>query len=201
MYGYILCIAVLIAGAGCDRSSDAVPVRVVDLIDEVGLAEQRPPEGHVAVTSYHAGGATRPAIVVPVPNRITWGLPLPHNGVLHTYAAVDDADGPGGTPPPPVRFRVGISDDRVYEGLTEITLTPEQRGWIELRVDLSGFAGWKWSLFYRPDRKIWRLVLATDAIEHRPTRAAWGSPEVVTDTRSAREFVERRRQKEAELRR
>lgn len=199
MYGYILCLACLIGCSGGNPSTDAVPVRVVDLIEEVDLAEKRPPEGHVAVTTYHAGGETRPAIAVPVPNRITWSFPLPHSGVLRAYAAVDDGD--GGTLPPPVRFRIGISDNRLYEGLTEITVTPEQRGWTELRVDLSAYAGWKWSLFYRPDRKIWRLVLAADAIEHRPWRAAWGSPEIVTDTRSAREFVARRHRMQADLRR
>ncbi|MGH9371214.1 MAG: hypothetical protein ACRD15_06755, partial [Vicinamibacterales bacterium] len=59
---------------------------------------------------------------------------------------------------------------------------------------LSAYAGFKWSLFYRPDRITWRVVLATDAVGSGSPRAIWGSPEIVTDHRSAREYVTRRRE-------
>ena len=127
---------------------------------------------------------------MPVPSRVTWRFPLPRDGVLHTFVAV--AGAAPGTSRAPVRFRIGIADDRIYEGLTEITLTPEERGWIDLRADLSAYAGRKWSLFYRPDRIIWNVVLAADAGGNGGAMAVWGSPEIVTDARAAREYAARR---------
>ena len=90
------------------------------------------------------------------------------------------------------RLRVGISDDRTYEPLTQVVLSPDARGWTDLRADLSAYAGWKWSLFYRPDRIVWRLVLAADAIDTAPATVLWGEPQIETDTESAREYAARR---------
>jgi hypothetical protein len=70
---------------------------------------------------------------------------------------------------------------------------PGAREWTDLRVDLSAYAGWKWSLFYRPDRIVWRLVLAADAVDNGTATVLWGEPRVETDTESAREYVARRR--------
>lgn len=165
-------------------------VPVVDLIDEFERAEKRPPEG-VRVPAHTAGGLTLPAIVMPIPSRVTWRLPLPRGGLLRTSVARANAV-PGTVGVPPVRFRIGIADDRIYEGLTEITVAPEQHDWIDLRVDLSAYAGWKWSLFYRPDRILWNLVLAADGAGGE-TRVVWGASEIVTDRRAAREYAARRR--------
>ena len=71
-----------------------------------------------------------------------------------------------------------------------MVLTPGQdRRWVEVQSDLSAYAGWKWSLFYHPDRIMWHVVLAADAIDGVPARAAWGSPEIVTDTESPRRSI------------
>jgi hypothetical protein len=131
----------------------------------------------------------RPSIVSPAPSRVIWRLPLPRRAILRASLALESSE----VPPSPVRFRVGISDDRVYEGLDAITIPPDRRGWTELRVDLSAYAGWKWSLFYRPDRVIWHLVLAVDAASGGAVAAVWGSPEIVTDARGLREYGARRR--------
>lgn len=145
------------------------------------------------VADHKSGGdVPRPSIVVPVPSRVTWTLPLPRRGVLHMFVAL--ADGPSGRPASAVRFRLGISDHRIFESLGDITLTPDRRGWYALRSDLSAYAGWKWSLFYRPDRITWNVVLAADAIEGAPSSAVWGSPEILTDTEAAREYSVRRQQ-------
>jgi len=117
-------------------------------------------------------------------------LPLPRRGVLHAFAALE---APGaGKPAASARLRIGVSDDRIYERLTDVVLTPGQRGWVDVRTDLSAYAGWKWSLFYHPDRVLWRLVLAADAIDGVATTAIWGSPEIITDSDGAKEYAVRR---------
>jgi hypothetical protein len=143
-----------------------------------------------AVTDYRRDGVSRPAISAAVPSRLTVRLRLPHHGVFH--AAVALADPPTGAPRGGARLRVGVSDDRAYEQLTELVLSPDARGWMDLRADLSAYAGWKWSLFYRPDRIVWRLVLAADAVDNAPPTVLWGEPQIETDTRSAREYITRR---------
>jgi hypothetical protein len=69
---------------------------------------------------------------------------------------------------------------------------PGEHRWIPVRTDLSAYAGWKWSLFYHPERTVWHVVLAADATGSVPTRAIWGSPEIVTDAAAAKEYSERR---------
>ena len=188
---YIHCMVFLIVSAGCLHSRATPPVAAVDLIREFDSADKRPPVGS-SVAIHEIDGITRPAIVVPVPSRMTWPLSLPRDGVFRAFVA----SRPAGDPPAAsaVRLRVGISDHRIYEGLSEVMLTPDDRKWTELRADLSAYAGWQWSLFYRPDRIAWRLVLAADATGAAPAIAMWASPEVLTDTESAREYATRRRQ-------
>jgi hypothetical protein len=170
------------------RHVENAPVPVVDLIREVDRADKRPLNGFDIATRDIAG-QIRPSIVVSVPSRLTIPLPLPRHGVLTAFASLD----PESTPTP-VRLRVGVSDNRIYERLTEIVLSPGDRRWVPVRADLSAYAGWKWSLFYHPERVMWHLVLAADAIAGVPTRALWGSPEIVTDRHSAKEYSARRQQ-------
>lgn len=90
-----------------------------------------------------------------------------------------------------MRVRIGVSDARIYEELAAATVT-ESSGWSTITADLSAYAGWKFSLFYRPDRQIWRVNLSADAIGGVPGRVAWGVPEIVTGTGDALEYAERR---------
>ena len=82
-------------------------------------------------------------------------------------------------------LRVGVSDNRIYERSDRHGL-PATPGWTMVRTDFSAYAGWKWSLFYHPDRVMWRVVLAADAIGGVPARAVWGSPEILTDNAGAK---------------
>jgi hypothetical protein len=152
-------------------------------------ADQRP-AGGFTIAVHQIDGVPRPAIAAAVPSRLTLPLPLPRRGVFHAFVAL--ADGPPGATAAPVRLRVGVSDHRIYEGVTELMLAPGKSTWIELRADLSAYAGWKWSLFYRPERIIWRVVLAADATTSVPATVLWATPEIVTDTESAREYAARR---------
>ena len=174
---------------GCRSSTPLAPVRVVDLIHEMDRADKRPPGGF-AIAMQQVDGVARPVIAAAVPSRLTIALPLPRHGVFHALVAL--ADGPPDARAAPVRLRVGVSDHRIYEGVTNLILTPGTRTWIDVRADLSAYAGWKWSLFYRPDGITWRVVLAADATENVPATVLWGAPEIVTDTESAREYTARR---------
>jgi hypothetical protein len=155
----------------------------------MGAAEQRPP-GSFALTADRLDGVSRPAIAASVPSRLTLRLPLPRHGVFHAFVGL--AGTPDGDERAGARVRVGVSDDRTYEQLTAHLLVSGGRGWTELRADLSAYAGWKWSVFYRPDRITWRLVLAADATVTGPATVLWGEPQIDTDTASAREYVARR---------
>lgn len=163
---------------------------VADLVRDMDNADKRP-AGAFTVTEFLRDGVSRPAISAAVPSRLTVRLPFPHHGVFH--ASVTRADAPPGTHPGAARLRVGVSDDRTFEELTNLLLSPDARGWTDLRVDLSAYAGWKWSLFYRPDRIVWRLVLAADALDNSPPAVLWGEPRIETDTNAAREYLARRR--------
>ena len=186
---YVHCLVVAIVLCACRSSTPLAPVRVVDLIREMDRAEKRPPAGF-AIVEHQIDGVARPAIAAAVPSRLTVPLPLPRHGVFHAFVAL--ADGPPGSRAAPVRLRVGISDHRIYEGLTQMILTPGTGAWTDIRADLSDYAGWKWSLFYRPERVTWRVVLAADTIDGAPATVVWAAPEIVTDTISAREYVARR---------
>lgn len=187
-YRYTLCAIVLIVTvAACRDSRDRLPVQVIDLAREFDRAEKRPPVGF-KITAYAADGVVRPSIVIPVPSRVTWAFPLPRRGQFRAFVALPDRDNPAAA----IRFRFGVSDHRIYEGLAEQTVSAAQPGWVSLGVDLSAYAGFKWSLFYRPDDVTWRVVLATDVAGEGATAAAWGSAEIVTDSRGAKEYVARR---------
>ena len=162
---------------------------MVDLLRELDKAERRPPTGF-ALTGYRIAGVSRPAIAAAVPSRLIVRLPLPRHGIFHAYVAL--AEPVAGAAPGGARVRVGVSDERTYEGVTELVLPPDRRGWTELHADLSAYAGWKWSVFYRPDRVIWRLVLAVDAVQGGPATVLWGEPRIETDPESAREYTARR---------
>ena len=148
----------------------------MDLIRDFDRADARP------VSSFHVESRDRPVIVAPAPGRIVWEMPLPRRGRFHAYVSVA---GTGS-----VRFRVGVSDARVYEPLAAAVVAAPT-GWTELTADLSAYAGFKWSLFYRPDRVSWRLNLSTDALAG-PATALWGAPEIDTDRSGAIEYRARR---------
>jgi hypothetical protein len=109
--------------------------------------------------------------------------------VLHTAVAVEGAPGSA------VTFRVGISDDRIYEPLASIDVAADAcgKGWTPLAVDLSRYAGRKFSLFYQPNGRQWRLVLGTNRRGGGPDRAYWARPAIETDTGAAKDYFTRLR--------
>jgi hypothetical protein len=175
--------AALLAG-GCRSRPSSSPIPVVDLIKEYEHADRRPAGGY-AIGDHVVAGAAIPAILGPAPGRLTWVMPLPRHGMFRARIAASAA---------PVRIRVGISDARIYEQLTEIDVAPD-KAWSDVSVDLSAYAGWKFSLFYRPERRAWRLNLSADAVTGIPAKVAWGRPEIVAFSNAdAAEYAKRRLQ-------
>jgi len=154
----------------------------VDLIKEFDRAEKRPATEY-SIADHLAAGTRRPAIMAPAPGRITWSLRLPRHGLLRAVVAA--------TTLTPARVRIGVSDARIYEGLSE-TIVTESSGWSMLTADLSAYAGWKFSLFYRPERHAWNVNVSIDAIGGVPARIALGTPEIVTDRAGAAEYAKRK---------
>jgi hypothetical protein len=126
--------------------------------------------------------------VVPGESRITWKVFVPHRARLQTHVAF-----PEGTTGR-LAVRVGVSDGRIYTTLAEPTVTSTEmaaRGWIDVDVDLSLYAGRKWSLFFRPDERKWDVIVGTHVLSGDVSRVYMGTPALMTDVEGAREYLRR----------
>ena len=152
-------------------------------------AERRPASGRFDAGEHTFGGRSLASLVVPPDSRLTWTVAIPHRSRLRLFAAVPDAGGPAAAV-----IRVGISDDRIYNTLVETTVTSADtaaRGWIPVEADLAAFAGRQWSLFYRPDRRLWKVIVGTHPREGRPPAVYLGIPALMSDPAGAREYLAR----------
>ena len=122
-----------------------------------------------------------------MPSRVTYRLNFPRQARLVTVPVLDAA--PGAT----AEFRIGISDRRTYETLaTRIVRAADcAHGSTGMTIDLSRYAGWQWSLFYRPDERRWDLIFGVTGTSGEIDGAMWGMPRIETDTREARAFLAR----------
>ncbi|MEO8483117.1 MAG: hypothetical protein ABI634_12965 [Acidobacteriota bacterium] len=130
-------------------------------MDVVPAAEIRPavrPPDAVQVTDVSVAGETRRSLSVIVPSRVIIRERVPLRAVFTTALAVDDRAGHEAGAG--IAFSLGISDGRIYEPLLQRTiLAGESASWQPVRVDLRHYAGWQWSLFYRPSAITWQFVL------------------------------------------
>ena len=170
-------LAIAVALLSCRRAPRAANMIAADLINEFSRAECRP--ANACETIRERDG---PAVRVASPSRITWVLRLPHDARFETtISAPGDAR---------VRFRIGVADQRTYEALAELVMTKAD-GRKPVAIDLSAYAGRKWSLFYHPDRIAWRLTLSADAVGGVPGVALWGAPRVMTTREGETEYRRR----------
>lgn len=176
----------IIAMGACDRPRGE-QVRVIELMDRLSMAETRPVAGAFDIREVTCGNTQRPSLAVPPSSRAIWSTLLPSRAVLTAGLAVD------GPPGSAVLFRVGISDDRVYEGLASITVRADDcgQGWTPVSVDLGDYSGVKFSLFYQPNNRRWRIVLATNIEAGAAVRAYWAQPGISSDASAAHEYVNR----------
>ena len=148
----------------CGRASQ--PVRI-DLLSLLSTAEKKPPTRDpkvVAVQDVDVDGGRKPAVIVPQPSRIVWTVRIPRRAVL--TARIGMLPDRSGKYDGDASFRFGVSGGRLYEKLFERTLNPRDeaadRVMIPVSVDLGAYAGWQWSLFYRPSETSWGLVFSVD---------------------------------------
>lgn len=161
----------------------------MDLLRKLQDAERRPAGGRFDAGEHTFAGRSLASLVVPAESRLTWTIAIPHRARLRLLAAVPGTNGPA-----TVSFRVGISDDRLYTTLVETPVTSGEtatRGWSPVEADLSLYAGRQWSLFYRPDSRLWKVVIGTHVLEGDPPLVYLGIPAMLTDAEGAREYLAR----------
>jgi hypothetical protein len=162
----------LLSMSGCGTASEPPPI---DLLAALPAAERR--AGSDVRTAIRdewitLGSDRRRALVMQAPARVTWELRLPAKGRLRSALALmpDDQTDRG------VTARVGMAGGRAYEDLWRQAIAPGEEAWIPIDVDLSGYGGWQWSVFYRPSHQVWSLVFAADAMP--AGRIAWAEPRI-----------------------
>ena len=184
----VLLVALAMTLAACGTSSS---VRIVDLVRDFRDAEARPSRAAFEVDRRLCRGQSEPAIRTIVPSRH-------HLRASRCRAAAHLSRASRSTAASTARLlnRFGFASASATTASTSSwptsLLTPgDQTGWTELRADLSAYAGWQWSVFYRPEDQRWRLVLSADAVSGVRTRGVWGAPGIDGDRSAAREHVER----------
>jgi hypothetical protein len=181
-------LVLLVAASACARSNEGPQVTAIDLLKTSDRAEKRPAGARFEVMERSCGSGRIPGLEVPAPSRIIYRLNVP---VRARLATIPSLDGPADAA---AEFRIGISDRRTYETLMTRTITggtcvPD----LPMIVDLSRYAGWQWSLFYRPDERTWELILGVSVVGGVPASGNWGVPRIEADSRSVRAFAGGRR--------
>jgi hypothetical protein len=167
-------LLIALAISSCGRGQPP-PVAFVDLLETLPSAERRarpPIDTAIRVDLIGPPGDLRPAIVTSTPARVTWSTRLPSRARLETAVMLMD-DGHGARIG--AAARIGISDDRRYEQLANIPLdgAASPRTWQAVTIDLGGYSGWQWSLFYRPWERTWKIVFGADG---ETGQIAWARP-------------------------
>ena len=135
----------------------------LDLLATADAAVKRPltdrPDLFVVQDVVLAGQPKR-ALIVPQPSRITWKVNVPARAVLTGDAGILPAA--SGAEPGSSRLYIGISDGRIFSGLLDENLPPPSAeaggAWLPIRIDLAGYGGWQWSIFYRPWEITWEVI-------------------------------------------
>jgi hypothetical protein len=173
--------------SGCSQQRRPTNVPAADLLRHFQDAERRPLHARFELKEHTFAGVPRASLVVPAESRVTWKLFVPHRGRLQMFVTFPE------TPAASVAIRVGVSDNRIYNTLAEQTITAADasRGWVPVDVDLSAYAGRKWSLFYRPDGRKWQIIVGTHVLAGSVANVYLGSPVLMTDVEGAREYLRR----------
>jgi hypothetical protein len=151
----------------------------IDLIDQFGQAiEKRPDPALFSVVDATLAGVTKRAIAVQptAGTRLKYKVRVPDDGWLWVSVGMQpeawEKEGDG------LKFLVGVSDGRASEELFAQHLNPfanqGDRKWVDVRVDLSTYAGEEVELFFNTYGS-----LPGQAPDLRNDLGLWGSPEIV----------------------
>ncbi len=148
------------AQASCRPVAQPSPI---ELLREWDHAERRAAgnvDEAVRIDGVTIGGQTRMGIMMRAPARFIFPVRLPARARLDLALTLlaDSAH-----PQPGVVVRVGISDSRYYNDIFKEKLTAVGESWQPIRVDLSDYSGFKWSVFYHPSQIAWKLIINVDA--------------------------------------
>ncbi|MGH9308347.1 MAG: hypothetical protein ACRD1U_03185 [Vicinamibacterales bacterium] len=175
----IVLLAVIIAGwwlFGRNRGGGRV-----DLIERFSEATKRPSAEIFSLADVTLGGVTKKSIAIsPVGgSRLIWKLQIPDDGWLWVSVGLRpeawEQEGDG------IKFMVGISDGRAFEPLFEQHVNPfamqGDRKWIDVRVDVSTYAGEEVELIFNTYASAQGMGGPTG--DQRNDLGLWGSPEIV----------------------
>ena len=153
----------------------------VDLIERFGEAQKRPNPELFAVVDATLAGETKRAIAVQpaAGTRMIHSVRVPDDGWLWVSVGMQpqawEQEGDG------VKFVVGVSDGRAFEELFAQHLHPfanqGDRKWVDVRVDLSTYAGEQVDLVFNTFASLPGQGGATGDTRH--DLALWGQPEIV----------------------
>lgn len=144
--------------AGCGRAPASI-----DLVDVLPSAERRalgPPDESIHAIAVSHDGGSESALLTTAPARVLFPVRMPARARLRAQVSLAQPATGG------VTIRVGIADNRLYDELLRLPITPATSSgasaWQAIDVDLGSYSGWQWSIFYQPARKTWKLVLNAD---------------------------------------
>ena len=150
----------------------------VDLIATFDTASKRPNADLFSIVDATLAGVTKKAIAIQPGSgtRIIWKVRIPDDGWLWVSVGMQpeawEKEGDG------VKFLVGVSDGRAFEELFAQHVHPfanqGDRKWLDVRVDLSTYAGEEVDLIFNTFAGPGR-----NAEDSRNDLALWGNPEIV----------------------
>ena len=155
--------AALLLVLACGAGRCGSPPASIDLVAALPTAERRAlaaPDTAIRATVVTRDRLDQPALVTAAPARVIFPVNMPARGRFRTAVALQSSAGTG------VTIRVGIADSRSYDELLRVRVEPAAPGadpWRTIDVNLGAYSGWQWSLFYRPSRITWKLILNADA--------------------------------------
>ena len=176
---WVLAGALAVGGLVCWLALRPVPHSVViDLVEALPSArEARPSPQSFTVTDATIAGTTRRSILVTETSRLVYEVPVPEVAMLHVSLGLAEeawtTEGDG------VLFRILISAPNRREqriALQRVVApfsTPADRGWHDVELDLSSYAGQSIELFFNTNAS---LPGGRDA---RGDLALWGAPRIV----------------------
>jgi hypothetical protein len=153
----------------------------IDLVERFDEAQKRPATDVFSVADATLGGVTKKAIAInpTAGSRLTWKVRVPDDGWLWVSVGMKqeawEKEGDG------LKFMVGVSDGRAFEPLFEQHLNPfanqGDRKWVDVRVDLSTYAGEDVDLVFNTYASLPGQGGAGG--DTRNDFGLWGSPEIV----------------------